>query len=302
MPSAATCTELWEGREDVIRGRRQITAQWLVAGAVDEDDAYLAMTEQIPATVNIAGVDLDLRNMTIRRKLRTWGKAEGESTVTVIDFTAEVTYDSGQAISSVSFDTGGGTQHITTSRGTLDAYGPKAVADPLGVIGWDGQTVAGCDILVPKMEWSETITIPFSSLTEEYVKTLRDLTGTTNDAAFRGFQPYEVLFLGAQGSSADNDYVDITFKFAAGKNNWDNTGDDPPGTDDRLTIGTIVHIEKTAWDYLWVQYDTKVDATAKVTYKEPVAVYIEDVYEFADFSALNLPASPFVVPPPPPAP
>ncbi len=39
---------------------------------------------------------------------------------------------------------------------------------------------------------------------------------------------------------------------------------------------------------MWVRYEDSEDATAKALVKKPVAVYVEKVYEYGDFSGLGI--------------
>src|SRR5690606_18604713 len=111
-------------------------------------------------------------------------------------------------------------------------------------------------------------------------KTLAALTGSVNNTPFKSFAAGEVLFLGASGSTRENEDGDtvweITFSFAASPNV---TG---------LTVGDITGIEKRGWDYLWVRYADAVDGEAHVLVKKPVAVYVEQVYPFGNFGALGI--------------
>jgi hypothetical protein len=145
-----------------------------------------------------------------------------------------------------------------------------------GAIGVTSDSVEGIDITVPVYNFAETHYIPVASVTSFYKAALFALTGSVNNAAFRGFAAGEVLFLGASGSQRGQDDWEITFRFAASPNV---TG---------LTVGSITNIDKRGWDYLWVRYADMEDTTAKALVKRPVAVYVEQVYPFADLSGLGI--------------
>jgi hypothetical protein len=180
--------------------------------------------------------------------------------------------------SSYQFDTGGGTQHITQSLQTVGRYAPpgKTAPDFQGAIGVTHDNVEGVDITVPVYNFSETHYIPSTSVTPAYKATLFFLTGKVNAGPFRGFAPGEVLFLGASGSKRGQDDWEITFRFAASPNV---TG---------LVIGDITGINKKGWEYLWVRYADDEDAAAKVLVKKPIAAYVEQVYQYGDFSGLGI--------------
>ena len=180
--------------------------------------------------------------------------------------------------SSFSFDTGGGTQHITQSLFTVASYAPSGQTAPDfgGAIGVTHDNVEGVDITVPVFNFSETHYLPSSMVTVEYQDTLFRLTGMVNDAVFRAFYAGEVLFLGACGSKRAEDDWEITFRFAASMNRVG------------MTIGKITGIDKKGWEYLWVRYADAEDAGSQSLVKKPIAAYIEQVYEEADFSSLGI--------------
>lgn len=180
--------------------------------------------------------------------------------------------------SSFSFDTGGGSQHVTQSLGTVAAYAPPGKTAPnfRGAIGVTQDSVEGVDITVPVYNFSETHYLPVGAVTGAYKAALFSLTGTVNNGSFKGFAPGEVLFLGASGSQRGHDDWEIGFKFAASPNA---TG---------LTIGDITGVNKKGWEYLWVRYADMEDVSAKVLVKRPVAVYIEQVYPYGNFAGLGI--------------
>ncbi len=180
--------------------------------------------------------------------------------------------------SSYSFDTGGGSQHITQALSHVASYAPSGETAPdfKGAIGATENAVEGVDITVPAYTFSETHILPNSDVTAAYKGKLFALTGKTNNATFKGFAIGECLFLGASGSKRGKGDWEITFRFAASPNK---TG---------LTVGSITGIAKKGWEYLWVRYKDAVDATAGALVKEPMAVYIEKVYEEGDFADLGI--------------
>jgi len=180
--------------------------------------------------------------------------------------------------STFTFDTGGGTQHITQSLATKGRYpAPGFVApDFAGAIGVTHEDVEGVDITVPVYNFSETHYIDDALVTDAYKGTLFFLTGKTNQAVFRNFAVGEVLFLGASGTKRGKDDWEITFKFAASPNVTD------------LQIGPITVASKRGWELLWVRYTDVEDSAAKMLVKQPVAAYVEQVYEEGDFSGLGI--------------
>lgn len=177
-----------------------------------------------------------------------------------------------------SFDTTGGTQHITQALETVGEFpAPDRIQpDVRGAIGSDGQEVRGVDITVPVFNYQVTKIVANAELTNEYVAAIANLTGQVNVADFRMFAAETVLFLGASGTTRDAETWELTFKFAFQPNV---TGQ---------TIGDITGINKKGWEYLDVLYETVEDDDAKVTKRAPLCVYVHRVYERGDFSVLGL--------------
>lgn len=195
-----------------------------------------------------------------------------------------------------SFDTSGGTTHITqqprygagTAAGgrtttTEKRYGTGA-PDQQGAIGVDGSGVQGVDIVIPALQWTETYDVPAQYVTNDWVKDVSALTGCTNNAAFRSFAAGEVLFMGGTGSQDwDEEKGDspwsLSFKFVASPNA---DGSTLP----TLTVGSITGIEKKGHEYLWVRYEDSVSGTNLL--KVPKHVYVNRVYPEANFALLGI--------------
>jgi hypothetical protein len=210
-----------------------------------------------------------------------------------------------------SFDTSGGTQHITQSPLFDDTttavegpdglpivtrtvtgerkYGPTGsmTPDQFGAIGVDGDSVAGVDIVVPALSWTETYDVPSSYVTANYIKRTAFMTGTVNNAAFRTFRAGEVLFLGCSGSQDwDSEKGDgpwsLSYKFVASPNAGANE------TTKALKIGNIGGIEKKGHEYLWVKYEATVGAGSADMLKRPKYVYVNPVYTSSNFAQLGI--------------
>jgi len=281
-----TVTERVESRRTQTGKGKSLELRYVVLGtpeagddAVDLDAAALAaFTGALGGTVVVDGETL-VRTGRHIEPVQVWAvDAAGEPAGTMI-WDGSATYErfdrSPKEVgdSSFSFDTGGGTQHITQSLSTIAKY-PAGAPDCKGAIGVTSDSVEGVDITVPVYNFSETHYLSLAAVTDAYKQTLFGLTGKVNTAAFRGFAIGEVLFLGASGSQRGTEDWEITFRFAASKNR---TG---------MVIGAITGIDKKGWEYLWVSYKDSIDANVKV--KVPAAVYIEQVYESGDFSGLGI--------------
>jgi hypothetical protein len=176
-----------------------------------------------------------------------------------------------------SFDTTGGTQHLTQAYGETK-FGTNA-PDQQKAIGVDSSGVNGVDIVVPQLQWQESYDVPNSYVTDAYIRGVSGVTGTTNNAAFRGFEAGEVLFVGCSGSQEWDDEKgrgpwSLSFRFVASKNV---TGE---------TIGDISGVSKKGHEYLWVRYEDAVESN--VLLKKPKHVYVNKVYREGSFSALGI--------------
>jgi hypothetical protein len=178
--------------------------------------------------------------------------------------------------SSFSFDTGGGTVHISQSLQTLGSYAPPGKTAPnfQGAIGATIDSVEGTDITVPIYSFAETHYLDNALVTGAYKLNLFQLTGRVNAASFKGFAAGEVLFLGASGSKRGSEDWEITFRFAASPNV------------SGLAVGPITGITKRGWDYLWVRYADAEDQNVLV--KQPIAAYVERVYQDGNFVLLGI--------------
>jgi hypothetical protein len=191
-----------------------------------------------------------------------------------------------------SFDTSGGTQHITQCQAigagaTLDFEKrfPSGATNMSGAIGVDDSSVAGVDIVVPQLTWTENYDVPDNYVDAAYIKKVAGLTGTVNNAAFRTFAIGEVLFMGCSGSHEWDEEKghgpwSLSFKFVASPNAG--AGQTMPA----ITIGNISGITKNGHEYLWVRYESKVDSNALL--QHPKAVYVNKVYREANFSDLGI--------------
>ena len=193
-----------------------------------------------------------------------------------------------------SFDTSGGTQHITQaeSEQVYSAAGPTGPGQ-FNAIGVDGDSVAGVDVVTPALQWTETYDVPSWYVTASYIKTVADLTGTVNNAYFRTFRPGEVLFAGCNGNQqwdaekGDGPWT-LQYKFIASPNRGLPAG--ATGTTGSylppLSVGSISGIVKKGHEYLWVRYEDDVDDSTLL--KKPKHVYVNQVYREADFTGLGI--------------
>ena len=272
----ATTKELWDdlgGGINFGTGRSSIDVPYLIEEAADE----LAMIVEADASIPKVFLGLPLQSVSLEEhiEVETWRLLAHYESV-------GIDTAGGGEESSFSFDTGGGTFHLTQSDSTV-AYAPPMKVPPAtgGSIGYDGEHIQGVDITVPVYNFQETHYLPVATVTTGYKVGLADLTGKVNDGSFKGFAAGEVLFLGASGSRRNEEKWAITFRFARQPNE---TG---------IVVGAglpaaeiISGIEKKGWQYLWVRYIDDVKGARKI--KKPIAAYVEDVYKEDSFGALGI--------------
>lgn len=192
-----------------------------------------------------------------------------------------------------SFDTSGGTTHITQSKSTPHAYAASGTAPEFsGTIGATKDNVEGVDIVVPVFSFAITIYLSNDEVDGDYINALYNLTGQTNDDTYTitvgavdgvggvtlEFNECELLFKGATGSKRGLGDWEINFKFDAS----------PSVTG--LTIGTLAGIDKKGWEYLWVAYQPGPVGTGanKLLVQQPQFAYVERVYDAGDYTVLGI--------------
>lgn len=186
-----------------------------------------------------------------------------------------------------SFDTAGGQEHITQAiAGKVSEKGKQAnVTDGDNVIGFDGENINGVDIVVPQLSWTENYEVPDRYFVADYIKKVSKATGTTNDAAFRGFNRGEVLFLGCSGSQEWDEVKGsgpwaLSYKFSISPNAGSGQTLEP------LTIGDITGIEKKGHEYLHTYYED--DVRDNKMWKVPKIVWVHQVYPESNFADLGI--------------
>jgi hypothetical protein len=274
MSTPAAVVELWDGRSETVAEKSTAEVPYLVTFASDEAAVYVAITAGTPSTY--MGL--------LRKEVEIVEHIDDTTWKVMVRYQPPEPGEEGEPKpdTQFSFDTTGGTQHITQNLENVSYAGPGASEDMAegGAIGFDGETVTGVDITVPVYSFSETQYFTDAEMTQAYKQDIFDLTGSVNVDAFHGFDGGEVLFLGASGSrqgTGADDLWEVTFKFAASKNKTD------------IMVGTIGPIEKKGWEYLWVQYEPDVDGVVKQLIKTPIAAYVSKVYPEYSFAPLGLP-------------
>jgi hypothetical protein len=174
-----------------------------------------------------------------------------------------------------SFDTTGGTLHVTQAKQHVATYpsGGDLHKGAINVKQTDkGADVEGVDIIIPALKFTASFRHPQGIVTPAYVKALASITGTTNSESFLGFEPGELLFLGATGSDGTEAEAEVSYQFLASANG---TG---------LSFGDITGVNKGGHEYLWLSYSDEVESGEAV--KQPERAFVERLYDSANWSAV----------------
>jgi hypothetical protein len=168
-----------------------------------------------------------------------------------------------------SFDTTGGTVHITQAKEELRRYPTATAPNQLGALAVDGDEVKGVEIVIPAMKINVEYSHPLGVMTLARAKFLANITGTTNSDTFLSFAPGEVLFLGANGSDGTTADAKVGYQFAMAANS------------PNLTIGAIAGVAKRGWEVAWIRYEDTITLGGGVEQPTRVAkyVYVDRVYE-----------------------
>lgn len=181
-------------------------------------------------------------------------------------------------ITEIQFQVAGSSVHITQARATRASYNADGAmsTDARNVIGWDGKTVNGCDVIAPVLSFNLPWGAPLALVTWPWVRTVGGLVGKVNSATFLGFPAGEILFTGLTGArNSKMRRWDLTFSFLHSANVAD------------LDVGGITVATKFGHDYLDVKFSPDEDGTGEKVVPKPVEAHVRKVYDAADLTALG---------------
>jgi hypothetical protein len=264
----ATCAETYNSRNITTGPNRQASIRYLIQGTDSDATAKTTLYATAPTTWTVEDIALPRRNAEI-------DQIHNDMWIGTVYYGVNSSQPAGTSF--YQFDTGGGSQHITQSISTIQRYAPAGGTAPnhAGAIGVTDKSIEGVDIVIPVFNFSEVHYLSDATVSSKQA-TYFSLTGKVNSATYKGYAAGELLFLGASGSKRDRDDWEMTFRFSASPNKTN------------LTVGTITGIAKKGWEYLWVQYEEDSDNDAKSLVKKPLAVHIEQVYDYADLNGLGV--------------
>jgi hypothetical protein len=189
-----------------------VEVPYIVFDAADEDAALTAVLNTAPKTLHslpLDAIEIDSREGDTTFKVNATYRAE-TSTESYGD-------DEEDEESTISFDCGAGTKHVSFAIDQRIAYGS---IDAGGAIGWNGKhgtemEIAGVDIPTAELRETHTKTMRVSRLTNSFIRKVAGFVGKVNSKTFNGWQPGEAMFLGMGYSRAKSaKHVSVTFHFS----------------------------------------------------------------------------------------
>jgi hypothetical protein len=265
---AATISEHPESRSFTIARQSVRELRYTILNTDDEQEVQALLESTAPPVYG--GLELDGLQVEA-----VWADEGAETGVWV----GYARYVRAEDTDEYTFDTGGGTAHITQALETIASYAPSGMTAPDtgGAIGATSDRVEGADIIVPAFNFTETHRFSNAAVLAGYKGVLFNLTGTVNDDTFRDFASGEALFLGATGSRRGfDDQWSITFRWAASPNQ------------SGLSFGGMTGISKLGWDIFDIAYKEFEDSFSMTLVQRPVGLQVHRVYRFGDFSLLNI--------------
>ena len=174
-----------------------------------------------------------------------------------------------------SFDTTGGTRHVTHGIAHIQSYVPdgKTAVDHKGTIGGQrerGHRGRGC--AQQELQVDRTPQLLLAGFGWTYAGIVDDLTGTVNNALFRCKAIGTVLFAGT-GDPLDQGLADprpdVSLRVPS---DWR-----------RASVGDITGISKVGWQYLWVEYRKNNGGEGNRNDTVPVQVNVDQVLPSGNF-------------------
>lgn len=275
--------EAWEhySSAEITRTNKneKLSTSWIVRDAPDEASALARVEMQSPVAVAVG------LNFAIRQSVRVKPLGAGLYEATV-EYGPEDDEKSDKPPDPLewkySFDTTGGKHKLSIAKREVSRQWARSMSndapDLKGAINFDGKKVAGVDVVVPNLEFALTVYYNPAAITVAFVQELARKTGRMNSDLWLGFEPGEVLFLGARGDGTLPTIrgqrvkpVPVQLMFAASENRSVVIGDNPAA------------LFKKGWDYLWVRYERVEDGG--LDYPVPVHAYVDRVYDELGFKA-----------------
>lgn len=281
-----------EGSPDLDRSVRGDTADYKynIFDTTDEATAHAAMIAAAASTVtSVSGKTL------VPTSQRITGQVDGywQGHVRYEELARKRPEPPETDDTKVTFSIGGQSKHVDKSLDTIISCTvdeDKTPPDFKNAIGVTKDGVEGVDILLPEFTFQITKYVPLATITNSWIQSVADLVGTVADDTFKGFTTGEVLLTSVSGSERSETDAEIIYQFARAKNEtimlaglkWYDDETDPENPE------WTEEIPKLGWEHFWIFFEEQKDETAKRVRKIPKFAYVEQVYEYGDFTFLDL--------------
>lgn len=292
---AATIKEHMASRSEVsdASGKRA-TRVYRIFDTADNEEAHTLLAATAPSTHTVRGSAVPLARTRIEPDEET---IDEDNNVGIWIGTCEYAFP-GNSFSPPETDTAFFNFEAQTSEERIfkslntkarhsandDGAATDGATDYGGLINVTDDGVEGVNVLAPKFSFSMTAFVDDDDL-QSAISDIASSIAKTNDASFQGFDAGEVLFVSASGSRrADQESWEINFGFLCSPNREDIDIDTPLAPSGAITVA-----EKKGWDYIWSRSVPYTDPDTGRLGSAVEAVYVEEVYESADFSLLPIP-------------
>jgi len=255
------------GRLEDVGGEISLVYEYYVFGVSTEGAAYWQIATTTPPVLMFQGRAYRRHSITVEPVAAAWeGREVWEGRVVYQQLFHNVTLE-------YQGTSGAATARVTVSREVVGAYSPPGTVPPDlgGVIGFDGEDVQGCEIIVPQPEFSISVEpVPVTD-PNAFLRTVSMMAGRVNANSYLGFYAGELLLAGADITGATDKPFRVTYRFQASPNLWG------------VRIGGIYVPFKRGWDYLDVYYGRAFDTQSRTLVRRPRAVYVHRVYDYVPF-------------------
>lgn len=159
------------------------------------------------------------------------------------------------------------------------SFTPQEIPDYKQAIGVSGDSVEGCDKIIPMFKFRLDYYPATALMTPAYILALYNLQArpVNADVVNMGgitFDAGTLLYLGPTGQPRGFDDWELGLNFIASPNVQG------------IRIGDIINIDKRGHDYLWCRYMDAVDRSVGI--KVPQFAFVERIYDSGDFTTLGL--------------
>lgn len=295
MP-AAIFEDLNESRRATVEfGVKKAVRQYKIFGTPDGDEAHTLLSSTAPSTHTVLGTPVPRARTRVEPVADTVDDLTGSGDwigIAEYEFPSNTFNPPAPVDTAVfNFEAQTSSERVFQSLETKARHGAEDDGlDPEGATSYGGLVnvtddgVEGVEILNPKFSFSITSFVEDTEL-QSSIGAIAGSVAKVNNASFNGFAAGEVLFVSASGSRrADETSWEVNFAFMVSENLEDIEISTPLAPSGHIDVA-----EKLGWDYIWTRAVPYTDPDTGRLGTAVEAVYVERMYESADFSLLPIP-------------